>query len=143
MAKGTLPAEPIPAFTVEVPADTKNGDFACNAAMVSARAFHKAPRQIAQAIEEELVLEGSPFVKMEVAGPGFLNFFVSQDWFANIVKAVQDQGKDYGRTDLGKGKKVMVEFVSANPTGPMHIGNAVGAPSGTAWQACWKPPGTM
>ena len=130
VAKGTLPAEPIPAFTVEVPADTKNGDFACNAAMVSARAFHKAPRQIAQAIEEELVLEGSPFVKMEVAGPGFLNFFVSQDWFANIVKTVQDQGKDYGRTDLGKGKKVMVEFVSANPTGPMHIGNARGGAIG-------------
>ena len=130
VAKGTLTAEPIPAFTVEVPADTKNGDFACNAAMVSARAFHKAPRQIAQAIEEELVLEGSPFVKMEVAGPGFLNFFVSQDWFANIVKAVQDQGKDYGRTDLGKGKKVMVEFVSANPTGPMHIGNARGGAIG-------------
>ncbi len=130
VAKGTLPAEPIPAFTVEVPADTKNGDFACNAAMVSARAFHKAPRQIAQAIEEELVLEGSPFVKMEVAGPGFLNFFVSQDWFANIVKAVQNQGKDYGRTDLGKGKKVMVEFVSANPTGPMHIGNARGGAIG-------------
>ncbi len=130
VAKGTLPAEPIPAFTVEVPADTKNGDFACNAAMVSARAFHKAPRQIAQAIEEELVLEGSPFVKMEVAGPGFLNFFVSQDWFAGIVKSVQEQGKDYGRTDLGKGKKVMVEFVSANPTGPMHIGNARGGAIG-------------
>lgn len=130
IAAGTLPAEPIPAFNVEIPADTAHGDFASNVAMVSARAFKQAPRKIAQAIGAELVLDGTYFEKYEIAGPGFLNFFVAPIWFADTLKGVQADGSHYGRSDFGGKKKVMVEFVSANPTGPMHIGNARGGAIG-------------
>lgn len=130
VASGRLPAEPIPAFHIEIPADTSHGDFACNVAMVSARALKQAPRTIAQAIAEELMLDGSYFEKFEIAGPGFMNFFVSPKWFADTVKAIHREGTEYGRSEFGKGKKVMVEFVSANPTGPMHIGNARGGSIG-------------
>lgn len=130
VASGKLPAEPIPAFIVEVPSDTKNGDFATNAAMVSAKAFHMAPRKIAEAITEEIVLDGTYFDKFEIAGPGFINFFLSSDWFGEVVKSVHEKGDDFGRTDFGGKKRVLVEFVSANPTGPMHIGNARGGAIG-------------
>ncbi len=130
VATGTLPAEPIPPFQVEVPADTSHGDFACNVAMVSARAFKKAPRQIAEAIVAELDFTGTTFVKAEIAGPGFLNFFVNPTWFSDVVTGVLADGEQYGRSNYGEGKKVMVEFVSANPTGPMHIGNARGGALG-------------
>lgn len=130
VASGKLPAEPIPAFIVEVPSDAKNGDFATNAAMVSAKAFHMAPRKIAEAITEEIVLDGTYFDKFEIAGPGFINFFLSSDWFGGVVKSVHEKGDDFGRTDFGGKKRVLVEFVSANPTGPMHIGNARGGAIG-------------
>lgn len=130
VADETLPAEPIPAFNIEIPSDTSHGDFACNVAMISARAFKKAPRQIAQAIVDKLDLEHSYFVRAEIAGPGFLNFFVADSWFSSTVKGILADGKDYGRSDYGQDKKVMVEFVSANPTGPMHIGNARGGALG-------------
>lgn len=130
VAAGSLPAEPIPDFTVEVPADSKNGDFAANAAMVSAKAFRQPPRKIAEAIHAELLLEGTPFERVEIAGPGFLNFFLGSRWYSDVICSVQERGADYGRTDTGAGKKVLVEFVSANPTGPMHIGNARGGAIG-------------
>ena len=130
VAAGTLPAEPIPAFTVESPADPKNGDFATNAAMVSARAFRMAPRKIAEAIEAELVLAGTYFERAEIAGPGFINFFLGKDWYYAVLRSIDENGESYGRTDFGGGKKVLVEFVSANPTGPMHIGNARGGAIG-------------
>lgn len=130
VAAQTLPAEPIPAFQVEIPADTSHGDFACNAAMISAKAFRMAPRKIAEALKEEIRFEDTYFERCEVAGPGFLNFFVAQAWFCDTVAAVRQEKENYGRSDYGRQKKVMVEFVSANPTGPMHIGNARGGAIG-------------
>ena len=125
VADGTLPEAALPDFIVEIPADVKNGDIASNVAMAGARAFHKAPRQIAEAITAKLQLDGSLFDRFEVAGPGFINLFLGQDWFTSVVRAAV-ANPEYGRTDAGAGKKYNVEFVSANPTGPMHMGNARG-----------------
>ncbi|MDY4192213.1 MAG: arginine--tRNA ligase [Oscillospiraceae bacterium] len=130
VAAGELPAEPVPAFTVEVPGDTSHGDFAANVAMVSARAFRCAPRRIAEAVLAHLSFEGSWFTRAECAGPGFLNFFLSPGWFASALSEIGLEKDSYGRSDYGRGKKVMVEFVSANPTGPMHMGNARGGALG-------------
>ena len=130
VAAGKLPAEPIPDFTIEVPADRAHGDWAANAAMVSARAFRMAPRKIAEAIGENLSLDGSYFEKFEIAGPGFLNFFLGRTFYSEILRDVRRLGDSYGRSNFGGGKKVMVEFVSANPTGPMHMGNARGGALG-------------
>ena len=129
-AAGTLEAVPVPDFTVEIPADPKNGDFAANLAMVSAKAFHMAPRKIAEAIASEMNMTGTLFERMEIAGPGFLNFYLNDSFYADVLREIESAGKDYGRTDFGKKKRVMVEFVSANPTGPMHIGNARGGAIG-------------
>lgn len=130
VSAGDLPAEPIPGFIIEVPANRQNGDFSSNAAMASARAFKKAPRQIAEAIVSHMDLNGTYFDRCEVAGPGFLNFFLGPAFYAAVVSGVLDEGENYGRTDHGSGKKILVEFVSANPTGPMHIGNARGGAIG-------------
>ena len=130
-ADGLLPNEAeLPQFTVEVPADPSHGDFATNAAMVSAKAFRKAPKMIADAIIASLELENTSFLKAEVAGPGFINFYVKNTWFASVVSEVLEKNKRYGRTSYGSGEKVNIEFVSANPTGPMHMGNARGGAIG-------------
>ena len=125
-AQGKLQGgQPLPAFTVEIPADSSHGDFATNAAMVSAKTFRSAPVKIAGALVECMDFSKARYIdRAEIAGPGFINFFVSPVWFADIVAGVLEAGDDYGRSDYGKGEKVMVEFVSANPTGPMHMGNA-------------------
>lgn len=130
VADGTFPAEPVPAFNTEIPADSKNGDVSTNAAMVCARPFRNNPRKIAEAIVSKIDLNGSYFARCEVAGPGFINFFYSPEWYATVVASVLEQKEKYGETDLGTGKSVLVEFVSANPTGPMHIGNARGGAIG-------------
>lgn len=130
VADGTFPAEPVPAFNTEIPADSKNGDVSTNAAMVYARPFRNNPRKIAEAIVSKIDLNGSYFARCEVAGPGFINFFYSSEWYATVVATVLEQKEKYGETDLGAGKSVLVEFVSANPTGPMHIGNARGGAIG-------------
>lgn len=130
VADGTLPAEPIPGFNIEKPANSANGDFSANTALASAKAFKKSPRDIAQIIVNNLDLTDTLFEKVEIAGPGFLNFFLSQQYYSEIVKDVMAKGENYGKSDYGKGKKVLVEFVSANPTGPMHIGNARGGAIG-------------
>lgn len=130
VAEGKIEAVPLPAFNVERPADVSHGDFSCNAAMASAKALRNNPRAIGQMIGDAAVLEGTVFEKIEVAGPGFLNFFISPLWFNETVGEVISSGGDYGKTELGKGKRVLVEFVSANPTGPMHIGNARGGALG-------------
>ncbi len=130
VAEEAVPAVPLPAFNIEIPADKSHGDFAANTAMVCAKAFRMPPRKIADLICEKLQLEGTIFERAEVAGPGFLNFFLGRKWFSDVVKNVLDEKENYGKTDLGKGKKVLVEFVSANPTGPMHIGNARGGAIG-------------
>ena len=129
-AEGKLPAEPIPPFTVEQPADSSHGDFSCNAALASSKVFRKNPRETAGLISEAAVLDGTLFGRIEVAGPGFINFFLKPLWFAETVNAAISAGADYGKTDLGQGRRVLVEFVSANPTGPMHIGNARGGAMG-------------
>lgn len=130
VSKKKIPEMPIPDFKTEIPADKSHGDFAANIAMVSAKTLRMPPRKIAELIKSELVLENSCFEKCEIAGAGFMNFFLSPEWFADVVKASLDEGKDYGKTDYGKGKRILVEFVSANPTGPMHIGNARGGAIG-------------
>lgn len=130
VANGELPAEPLPAFNIEKPANSANGDFSSNIALAGAKAFKKAPRMIAQSIADNIDLDGTLFEKVEIAGPGFLNFYLSQRYYSEIVKDVINKGEAYGSSDFGKGKKVLVEFVSANPTGPMHIGNARGGAIG-------------
>lgn len=130
VAAEELPAEPIPAFTIEIPGDRAHGDLAANAAMVSARAFRQAPRKIAETILKHMDLTGTYLERAEVAGPGFLNFFLSSAFYAAVVEDILAQGEAYGRSDYGQGKKVLVEYVSANPTGPMHIGNARGGAIG-------------
>ena len=130
VAAGELPGEPIPAFVIEIPADRSHGDLAANVAMVSARAFRQSPRKIAETIAAHLNLAGTFLERAEVAGPGFLNFFLAPSFYAAAVADVLAKGADYGRSDYGQGKKVLVEFVSANPTGPMHIGNARGGAIG-------------
>ena len=124
--KGQLPAGAELSGTVEVPKDPTNGDFAANHAMSGARALRMAPRKIADALVENLDLAGSWFASAEAAGPGFINFRLSPAWYADVLRAVQSAGADYGRSDEFAGQKGMVEFVSANPTGPMHMGNARG-----------------
>ena len=119
----------LPDFNIEVPSDTTFGDYASNAAMVSARALKQNPRAIATAIAENIVLDDK-ISKVEVAGPGFLNFFLGAGFFSSIVADVLDKKENYGKSDIGEGKSVLVEFVSANPTGPMHIGNARGGALG-------------
>ena len=135
VADGSLPEAALPDFIVEIPADVKNGDVASNIAMAGARTFRKAPRQIAEAITAKLNLEGSLFARAEIAGPGFINLFLGQEWFTDVVRAAVADA-EYGRTDAGKGKKYNVEFVSANPTGPMHMGNARGGALGDGVAAC-------
>ena len=130
VSEGELPAEPIPDFTVEVPADRSHGDYAVNAAMVSARAFRLPPRKIAECIQKHLDLSTTPAERCEVAGAGFLNFTLSDGFYASLVQDILARGEDYGRSDYGAGKTVNVEFVSANPTGPMHMGNARGGALG-------------
>ncbi|TCL43036.1 arginine--tRNA ligase [Harryflintia acetispora] len=130
MEDGSLPSCELPDFVVEIPGDTKFGDFASNIAMVSARAFRMAPQKIAQVILDHLDFSDSLFVRAEVAGPGFLNFFLAPRWFGSVLECIAGDGDAYGRSDYGKQEKVMIEFVSANPTGPMHMGNARGGAIG-------------
>ena len=130
MENGSLPQAELPDFIIEVPADKTHGDFASNAAMVSARAFHLAPRKIAEIIVQHLSLDGSYFKSCEIAGPGFLNFFLSASWFSDVLNGIAADQDSYGRSSFGRNKKILVEFVSANPTGPMHIGNARGGAIG-------------
>ena len=131
-AAGLLPAGAQVKATIEIPKDTAHGDYASSFAMAGAKALHKAPRQIAQAIVDNLDLSGSFFDKVEIAGPGFLNFTLGSKWYGEVLSDIQAEGARYGAVDEGKGERVMVEFVSANPTGPMHIGNARGGVLGDA-----------
>jgi len=130
IANGTFPAEPLPAFNIEIPADRAHGDFAANIAMVSAKALHMPPRKIAEAIQAEINLTDTCFDQVEIAGPGFMNFYLGQRWYSDVIRNIEEEGKSYGTSDIGAGKRVLVEFVSANPTGPMHVGNARGGAIG-------------
>ena len=135
-AAGLLPSggESVPA-KVDIPKDAKNGDYATSYALAAAKALGKSPRDIAQTLADNMELEGTYFDKVELAGPGFLNFTLGQKWFGEVLSAVETQGQTYGQSGLGQGKRVMVEFVSANPTGPMHMGNARGGVLGDSLAA--------
>ena len=130
IADGTFIEADIPAFKTEIPADRKNGDYSANGAFMLSKALRMPPRKIAECILEKINLEGTYFEKCEVAGPGFINFFLKSDFYADILLDVDALGDSYGRSDFGNGKKINVEFVSANPTGPMHMGNARGGALG-------------
>lgn len=130
ISSGKLPQGEIPQFIIEKPADKRNGDFSTNIAMAGARTFKAAPRVIAQAIIDSLDLSSTLIDRAEIAGPGFINFYLSDEYYSQIVLDVVDKGDSYGRSNYGEGKKMLVEFVSANPTGPMHIGNARGGAIG-------------
>ena len=125
-AEGLLPegVETVP--SVEIPKDTANGDYTTTFCLAAAKAMRKNPREVAKILSERMELAGSYFTSVEIAGPGFLNFRLGEKWFADVLAAIESEGGDYGRGDALAGKKYMVEFVSANPTGPMHMGNARG-----------------
>ncbi|MDE7389453.1 MAG: arginine--tRNA ligase [Lachnospiraceae bacterium] len=129
-AAGELIDAELPDFVIEVPATKANGDYATNAAMACARVFKTSPVKIANAIVNNLDLSATLIDRCEIAGPGFINFFLSPQYYAEVLKEISAEGDKYGCSDFGKGEKVMVEFVSANPTGPMHMGNARGGALG-------------
>ena len=125
-AAGELPQAEITTVPVEIPKDTANGDFTSTFAMACARQLKLPPRKIAEALLAHLDLDGSYFTSAEIAGPGFLNFCLGKTWYHDVMSAVETEGENYGSADALHGEKIMVEFVSANPTGPMHMGNARG-----------------
>ncbi|MBQ2777739.1 MAG: arginine--tRNA ligase [Peptococcaceae bacterium] len=129
-ADGRFDFAEMPAFIVEVPKDKSHGDFATNAAMLLTKQAKLKPRDIAQAIVDSLNKDSKLIEKVEIAGPGFINFYLSQNWLYDILPVVETQDTAYGSVDIGKGEKVQVEFVSANPTGLLHMGNARGGALG-------------
>ena len=126
VADGTLPQAEVRTAPVEIPKDAANGDFTTTFALAASKQLRQAPRNIAQALLDHMDLTGSYFASAEIAGPGFLNFRLNDSWYAAVCEAVEAEGTAYGTNDGLKGQKIMVEFVSANPTGPMHMGNARG-----------------
>ncbi len=141
MKQGTLPEAALPEFVLEVPADRAHGDWACNAAMAGAKTFRAAPRKIAEAITENLELSGTYFKSCEIAGPGFLNFTYDERFYGEVLQDIHRLGSAYGTSNAGENKRVLVEYVSANPTGPMHIGNARGGVLGDALSAVLEAAG--
>lgn len=128
--KGYFPDVDIPDFNVEIPAERSHGDYASNVAMSCARSFKMPPRKIAEIIVDNLDISGSFFERVEIAGAGFINLFFGENFYVSVLKDIRDSAERYGRSDYGEGKRVCLEFVSANPTGPMHLGNARGAALG-------------
>mgnify|MGYP001625301531 FL=1 len=126
VAAGKLPAAVAVRANVEIPKDPANGDYTTTFALAAAKAMKKSPREIAGILLENLKLEDSYFASAEIAGAGFLNFRLAEKWYREVLAAVESEGAAYGRSDALKGQRIMVEFVSANPTGPMHMGNARG-----------------
>ncbi len=130
IAEGIFIEAEIPAFKTEIPADRNNGDYSANAAFMLSKALRMPPRKIAEEILNKMDLSNTYFKDCSVAGPGFINFYLKQDFYADILLDIDACGDRYGRSDFGNGKKINVEFVSANPTGPMHMGNARGGALG-------------
>jgi len=129
---GTLPLNRRPAIQLDIPKDSLLGDFASNLAMVLARDLKRSPREIAKVVIDHLSDPDGLIARCEVAGPGFINFFLKEDYWVKVLKDIEAKGDAYGRSELGKGSRVIVEFVSANPTGPLHIGHGRGAVVGDA-----------
>ncbi|MBR4859572.1 MAG: arginine--tRNA ligase [Clostridia bacterium] len=130
VADGEFPEVPLSDFIIEVPANKENGDYSSNAAMAWARDLKSAPRKIAQTLVDRLFLEDTFFDRCEIAGPGFMNFYLKDSFNACVIQDILEKGAEYGRSDYGKSRKINIEFVSANPTGPMHMGNARGGALG-------------
>lgn len=141
MEKGELPVAELTDFIIEVPSNREHGDYAVNAALAWSKLFRNAPRKIAETLMANADFGGTYIGKYEIAGPGFINFFLSDSYYADIVADIDALGKDYGKSDFGGGKKALVEFVSANPTGPMHIGNARGGALGDCLAAVLEKAG--
>ncbi|AGA70855.1 arginyl-tRNA synthetase [Desulfitobacterium dichloroeliminans LMG P-21439] len=127
---GELNFESLPSYVLEEPREKQHGDWATNLAMVLTKQARKAPRDIATILIKNLDTEGTYITSCEIAGPGFINLRLDPNWLTGVIPEVLNQGVDYGRVNLGQGKKVQVEFVSANPTGLLHMGNARGAALG-------------
>lgn len=129
-AEGKLSYDNLPEFVLEVPREKEHGDFATNIAMLLSRQAKMAPRQIADIITGHMATDGTWVAKIEIAGPGFINFHLDYKWVYDVFPQIMDQGDSYGNSKTGDGQKVQVEFVSANPTGLLHMGNARGAALG-------------
>ncbi len=141
IAAGDFPEAELPPVNIEIPADSKNGDFSTNAAMALARTFRNNPRKIAEIITGNIDLGTLPIAKCEIAGAGFINFYLSEDYYAAVVAEAIEKGEDFGASDYGKKERINVEFVSANPTGPMHMGNARGGALGDCLAAVLEKAG--
>ena len=124
--EGLLPEGVTVEPSVEIPKDVSNGDYTTTFCLAAAKAMKMNPRQVATILTEHMALEDSYFTSVEIAGPGFMNFRLGDKWFGDTVTAIEAAGAGYGCSDMLKGRRIMVEFVSANPTGPMHMGNARG-----------------
>ena len=142
-AAGLLPAAEGVRAGVEIPKDAANGDYTSTFALAAAKTMHKSPREIAGILLDHMDLTGSYFASAEIAGAGFLNFRLNPSWYAGVLSAVESEGEAYGRSDVLKGQKIMVEFVSANPTGPMHMGNARGGVLGDTLAAVLEANGAQ
>lgn len=140
ISENIIETAPIPAFKVEIPNDKNNGDFSTNAAFICTRLFKKNPAFAAEQIYKKIDLTGTYFEKAETAG-GFINFTLAPSYYADVLLTAFNKNKNYGKSDLGKGKKINVEFVSANPTGPMHMGNARGGALGDCLSAVLQKAG--
>ena len=143
VSAGQLPGDVSVRAGVEIPKDAANGDYTTTFALAAAKAMHKSPREIAGILLEHMDLGGSYFASAEIAGAGFLNFRLNPSWYAEVLSAVEGEGERYGRSDALKGRKIMVEFVSANPTGPMHMGNARGGVLGDTLAAVLEAGGAQ
>ena len=141
VADGTLIDAEVKTAPVEIPKDTANGDFTTTFALAASKALRSNPKVIAQTLLDHMDLTGTYFASAEIAGPGFLNFRLNDSWYEGVMSAVESEGSEYGRSEMLKGKKYMVEFVSANPTGPMHMGNARGGVLGDTLAAVLEASG--
>lgn len=130
-ASGELPTVRMPSIEVEKPREKAHGDLATNIAMLLSREVKKPPREIAAVVTRHLDLSGTPVERVEVAGPGFINFFLRPTWLWEAVREIEEEGASFGRINTGHGLSVQVEFVSANPTGPLHVGHGRGAVLGS------------
>ena len=139
--EGLLPEGVTVEPSVEIPKDVSNGDYTTTFCLAAAKAMKMNPRQVAAALTQHMTLEDSYFTSVEIAGPGFMNFRLGDKWFGDTVAAIETAGEDYGCSDMLRGQKIMVEFVSANPTGPMHMGNARGGVLGDTLASVLKKSG--
>ena len=130
-SEGVLAQEITPNITIDRTRDPQHGDFASNLALMLAKSSNTSPRQLAEKLIASFPKDPA-IVKVELAGPGFINFFIDPNCQYQIVKQIHDQGRKFGSSHVGVGKKIQVEFVSANPTGPLHVGHGRGAAYGSA-----------